>query len=533
MSLMVLIPSSSFFLPTYLTQLIKNEKHNSEQLGYAVKQGNIAALHFSAALKDVGSKSWLTLKAELAKTQGQAAYDLANWFVKKSEAPNTTEELLLWRNKAIMWFEQAIRLGSKSVKVKAKLALSQLYFNQNELLTAQLLLHDLTLAQTEQVKSDELAALSVRALILQINIAIALGQTKIVNKKLLDNQFLLSQSVDGRKLIEEIEQFRILNTPRTTSVITSNKETRFKLKKNQNLACPSSLQLFATNLKHLRHLEQLQLNFIRKPIADYICLAKPRYISKTMIACYDGDDTAIQCEESDWQEVAGSVDSRHIGLMVEKGGANVHLGMMYFDSQDTLDVFTHEISHLLGFVDEYPIVKTHGSCQQVQSQPFSHNIAVLKKRYYGEQDQIRKELLISIPWANLIRKTTSVLQQVEGQQKVWQLGTPESQKEQVGIFPAESCDNSIIAKRNNFSAFKPVTKRTQLRYYSSEFPKEYLTMLNEQFQRFIMPSFHYNIALALYQQGAISEAKHWLEQAALWEKNAQRKKVILQGAYSY
>jgi len=56
-----------------------------------------------------------------------------------------------------------------------------------------------------------------------------------------------------------------------------------------------------------------------------------------------------------------------------------------------------------------------------------------------------------------------------------------------------------------------------------------------------MPSFHYNIALAYFQQssfqqsnsqqGNIEQANYWLEQAAKWEQDDNRRKKVRQGKF--
>ncbi len=519
MSLMVLLPSSSFFLSSYLTQLITTKEHNQYQLYYAVKKNNVAALNFSVEHEPIGSKRWLELITQLAKTQGEAAYYLGDWYVKKAEDISPIEKADAARNKAKMWFEQAIRLNSFTAKRKAQLALAALHFKQNNFLSAQTLLN-----ATENLTGESLNNESIDAFILQINIAIALGHTEVVAHKVIEGQNILLQTAAGRLLLNDIKRFRVFSLAfEKNHAIISN------IDKHNKTTCASSLQLFATRLKHLKQLEKLQLKFADKPLARFICLARPRYLPKIAVKCNDVSENAIQCNESDWQAVAGSVESRHIGLMVEKGGANVHLGIMYLDSQDSVDVFSHEISHLLGFVDEYPLTKLHKKCQQPQLQPFSHNIVVLNKTYYGEQKKVRQQILKTIPWARHISEHTPILQKEIGKKQTWRLGTPKSNKDRVGIFIAESCDNADMENRRDFIAYKPVDKRTQLRYFTSDFPKEYLTLLNEQPSHFLMPSYHYNMALALFQQGTTSEAKYWLEQAALWEDEPKRRAIIRQG----
>jgi len=266
-------------------------------------------------------------------------------------------------------------------------------------------------------------------------------------------------------------------------------------------------------------------------LSRFICLANPRYLPVSTLKCNNDGEKATQCNESNWQYVAGSVESRHIGLMTEKGGANVHLGIMYFDSQDTVDVFSHEVSHLLGFVDEYPLVKSHEKCQQSQSQQFSHNIVVLNTFYHGDRNKLRQKILEEIPWGEYISKETPILQKILGKKKSWRLGTPDNGEERFGVFIAESCDNSIADNNPYFNAYKPVSKRTHLRYFASDFPAEYSFLLSDHSKRFLMPSFHYNLALAAYQRGFIAEAKKWLKQAALWEEDLKRRERVLQGAF--
>ncbi len=87
--------------------------------------------------------------------------------------------------------------------------------------------------------------------------------------------------------------------------------------------------------------------------------------------------------------------------------------------------------------------------------------------------------------------------------------------------------------KHSFSAFKPVSRRTQLRYFASDFPKEYLTLLETKPKAYLMPSFHYNIALSLFQQGLTIEAKYWLKQAAKWEEAPLKKLTILKGQFNY
>jgi len=518
MSFLASLSSSSFFLSGYLTQIINDNTYSHRQFSYALRKNHIAALILQEGKALLGSDEWLSLNRELARTQSSSANKLASWYQNQAKG----EGELKHNRTAIMWFEQAIRLHSQ----EAIVSLAQLYFNQGKQINAK---ETLSLF----LKKPGNISLNDDSLILRIEIAMHFGNVALVEQLVNSNLLKLNTSVKGNKLLVNLARY---------SVITKRKESQ----SNQPLElwpdCISSLQLFATNLTHLKHLEKLINQFrTQQALAQFICLPIPKYISVKLLDCMAEPQQAISCEESLWQKVVDKTNSRHIGLMFDKGGANVHLGMMYFDSEDDVNVFSHEVSHLLGFVDEYPLVKTHYKCQGPQQSVFAHNIVVLAEFYQGEQQILRNRILKNVPWAKQIKVSTPILQRVDiksnkllsTKQGKWRLGTPISHLNDVGLHISESCNNTRSFNETplSYSAYKPVTRHTQLRYYSNDFPKEYLLMLSEKPFSFLMPSFHYNIALALLQQGKVEEARSMFTQATLWEETPIRKLLISNGNF--
>ena len=102
------ISTSSFFLNKYLTQVIVKNEHSANQLSFAIKQKNLAALSFVWKESTLYSQQWLTLGKELAKTQGDAAYQLAQYYQNRKEPQH-----------AIFWYKNAIRLPIKLVPIIA------------------------------------------------------------------------------------------------------------------------------------------------------------------------------------------------------------------------------------------------------------------------------------------------------------------------------------------------------------------------------------------------------------------------------
>ena len=519
---MTSLSSSSFFLSAYLTKQLSHDNYRVGQLTFALKQNHITALTIKEHKTNLGSTQWLTLNRELAKTQTIAALKLGNWYQQAAEHESNSISI----NKAIMWFEQAIRLGSK----KAVYMLAQLYYQQDQIAKAQITLEGLS----DEIVDNDLAEAS---LLLRINMVIELGNVELLKLLLKSDELTLSDNIQTHRLLADIDKYSVIGDRKILASKTNNKtDVNFK----NSSDCLTSLQLFATNLSHLKHIEKLIKRFTeQQALAKYICLPTPQYISIKALDCIAQADQAISCDEIRWQSVTKDVNTRHIGLMLKEGGANVHLGILYFDTKDNSDVFSHEVSHLLGFVDEYPLTKGHDKCQGVQQETFAHNIAVLNRYYQGEHKEVRASVLDNIPWAQSINASTPILQEIHsrtGDKKHWRLGTPNEYQNEIGVYLSESCQKSNAINNFTFtnvesaySSFKPLNRRTQLRYFENDFPEEYLTMLERRPSDFLMPSFHYNIALSLYQQGQISKVKYWIDNAAKWEGNAVRKLKVLKG----
>lgn len=534
MSLMIVLSSSSFFLPHYLTKQIKDNNYNQAQFSFALKKGYIAALTIQEASVKFGSSDWLSLNQTIAKSQGLSALKLGYWYQKLADKKNNDA----LNNTAILWFQQAIRLHSE----KAIVALAQLYFEQGKLAKSKA---TLSLLPNKGIEGN----FNEAALILRIKIAVFLGDVALVEQLLATHTSKFYGKDKANQLLADIVKYGVIKD-RQPEASSPYKQSSYSLEKSSS--CITSLQLFATNLAHLKYLEQLMQTFKeQQPLAQFVCLPPPKYIGMQLLDCLADPKQAITCDESRWQAVAQKVNTRHIGLMLDKGGANVHLGILYFDIEDDVNVFSHEISHLLGFVDEYPLIQNHNACNAPQQQAFSHNTVVLNNLYQGEQQKLREEILASVPWANKIKADTPILQSIvessnkqklkenkQDKQGKWRLGTPIKYKDQVGLHISESCHNTIAPRDSSsivsvpaYSAYKPVSRRTQLRYFSDEFPIEYIALLTDKPKMFLMPSFHYNIALALFQQGKIEESKLWLIQAASWESEPLKKALILKGGF--
>jgi hypothetical protein len=490
-----LLSSSSFFLFDYLEYKFASESLRERTLLFALKINHPSALNFEQAQNKVGSDTWLLLNKILAKNNSQAALRLASWYYQKFTDLGTDHT----KTQIIMWLKQAIRLGS----IKASFLLGKFHYEQGNYQQANQILSQVP----DRVESQYLRS---KLLQLTIKVVVALGdidRVKYLLSKVADNYL---NNKPFNKLLEDIKNYQVINTAPLEKVISSSDDNFIRGDTN---TCLISIQLFATTFVHLSHIDKLLDNFFReKTLSYYTCFPKPRYINVNILNCQTKIEQAIICDEAIFKNIVDSTTTQYIGLMAEEGGANVHFGILYFDKNDHINVLSHEISHLLGFVDEYPLSPQHQTCQGIQRKTFAHNIAVIPSTYTGDRQVIRNKVLSSIAWGSLIADTTPVLQRVTNNfdtlfdknimSITWKVGTPDMYKHVLGIFPAETCNNALIVEtlpfKNavDFNAYKPLKEYTHLQYSSYDFPKHYENILALAPKAYIMPSFHYNIALA-------------------------------------
>ncbi len=164
MSLLVFLltglSTSSFFLNEYLAKKITKNEHSATQLNFALEQENLTALSFAWKKTSIHSEQWLKLAKTLAKTQGEAAYQLALYY------QNNYQDR---QEKATFWFKAAIRLNFH----KASIALAQFYFQQENFAKASQVLAALPV--------DIVEGLNIKSQALKAEISINQGQIEQVS----------------------------------------------------------------------------------------------------------------------------------------------------------------------------------------------------------------------------------------------------------------------------------------------------------------------------------------------------------------
>ncbi|MDG1751482.1 MAG: hypothetical protein P8I03_07465 [Thalassotalea sp.] len=468
MSLLLVLTASSFFLPQFLSFFLDRDTKSSSVLSYGKAFKLESYFHHQRRNNPIGSSIWLKSTTALIDKKPQYTLELADYYLNNN-----------LQTKAIFWYEQAIKSGFDD----ARLSLSQLFFDQKNYQQTKTLLSPLVDYSHEDDAEKSLALL--------IKVALIEGDLAQVSTLVRALESINFQHA----LLAELEKFQVVQ-PVLTNSNTSNVFAIEGIDNVRSLdkGCVASIQFFATNFADLRYTQGLIEQISSGPLSKYSCFESVRYIPLNKLACFHEKDEAITCDEAIWQAYKKEIDTRFIGVMVPKGGAKVHNGIMYLDNDDTVDVFAHELAHLLGFIDEYSLPVNHSRCSQVQENAFAYNVAVLAKAYSGSQSAIREKVLGHLPWRSFIKDDTPIMTK-EGNK--WLIGTPDSYKAEVGLFASDTCQKISSAESVNLQAYKPLSKRTSLNYFELEFPLLYQRLLEKDSELFLMPSFHHNIDKAL------------------------------------
>jgi len=464
-SLVILTLLSLFFFISDYRAKIANATITRQQLSLLetldIFTDTNSRLAYLVSLRD--KRAWLHLAKISADTNANVAYQLGEYFQK-------LEQLEL----AKLWYRVAIR----QQHITARIALAEILFKQHAYQNIKPLLLPI-------VDQNEALALLYK---------LALQQGDIAFIQSYKSKLAKSKNI---ALYRELQNHGVFSPELTRK----HREARTTINVQPNLSCAIDIQLFATSLSGLRHSQQLMSAFENHDFSAFVCLKTAKYIPAQAINCRHLLSDKISCSAQYWDNRA-DITTRFLGVIVEQGGANVDNGIMYLDEDDDLDVLVHELSHLLGFVDEYPLPSEHQKCQENQSEPFSHNVVVLPKHYQGERVALRESILRQVPWASLIKSSVPILTQ---HKQGWTLLTPQAYDSEIGIFKSASCNNQAKTQ-----AYKPLAQRTKLQYFELKFPQHYIAIMNLAAKLYLMPSYHFNISRDLVEQGDYERAREVL-----------------------
>ncbi|WP_371189326.1 hypothetical protein [Thalassotalea maritima] len=433
--LSLLLSASSFSLYDLLSKKIAAKGYSSAQLELAIKHDVTEALRVDIENHKTGSRTWLALAKKLARTDADFAWQLHHYY----QAHNV-------RNSAY-FKNRALAMGFKPAVIDQ----AQQLATRGSYVAALKLLQPLD----DETKFE-----------LALDYVIASGSTERITKLLSESSKYLN-----KQRLTELQRYHIIKTANT---------------REEKVYCPYPVQFFATTLGHLQKIDEHIKQLEKQPaLSQYFCFLTPKYIAKQNLQCTNDASTRLTCSFNQIAIAKIANNVRYVGVLATQGIANVNNGMIFIDQHDTLDVFEHELWHLLGFIDEYPLPELHGACDRAGSP--SHNIVVTTKRYFTNEQEARQWLKEHVQWSSLILPTTPIgMNTAQG----FRLGTPLDYRVHVGLYPARTCDHS----NNALQAYKPVYSYSKMEYYETLFPADYLALFKLAPTRYLMPSYQHFLA---------------------------------------
>ncbi|MEW6996198.1 hypothetical protein AADZ86_00630 [Colwelliaceae bacterium BS250] len=499
----LLVTTSSFSLVQYLTAQLQQTLepqniHNHTnidhvKLNYGLYLGLPIAQVISLQFSEYGSNNWLKLAQIVARDNAAIAWQLVTYYRNKNLSRDSQ-----------YWFSQATKLGSSDALIEQALQLASV----DEYRKAQHLLAPL-------INKNQQALLLSSKLAVEFN-----------DMALLSVQLPLLTTPQGKNLSRQIARYRVFanSAPDTNTMI------------EQIQSCQYPIQFFASSIAQLTAIEDKLQRIADKPFFnEQFCLLTPRFIAKQQLQCSHAETDRINCDDSFWADVEIEKQVKYIGVVGQAGGANVNHGIVYIDPFDTQQVLEHELLHLIGFIDEYPLHRSNSACLHTDTQAIGKNVLLAKQTIFPSEQAARQQLLEQLPWARQIKATTPLTHSSANNKHVI-LGTPKEYSDEVGLFAAETCN------KQQQSTFKPVSQSTQLQYFEEPLPEQYkydqyipltasVPKQSIVLTAFNMPSYHYNLGLYYQNKQQQTIADEWFARAALQETSEQRKAIISKGEF--
>lgn len=494
----LLVTTSSFSLTQYLTAQLQQTvtdqaRHNGTyiddvKLSYGLNLGLPIAQAMSLQLSEYGSTHWLHLAQIVARHNAGTAWQLVRYYRNKNQPRD-----------AHYWFSQAKKLGSSDALIEQAINLASV----NEYSKAQHLL-------TQLVPKNE------QALIISSKLAVEFNDLA-----LLSAQLPLLTTPQGKQLSQQIERYRVF-----TNLVPDANTTMEQIQD-----CQYPIQFFATSIAQLSAIEHKLKRIADDPFfSEQFCLLTPRFIAQQKLLCNHAKTDRISCDDKLWADVDIDKQVKYIGIVSAAGGANVNHGIVYVDQFDTQQVLEHELLHLIGFIDEYPLHRLNSVCTHTDTRAIGKNILLTKQTQFSSEQAARAQLLGLVPWAGQIKATTPLTHSSANSKHVI-LGTPKEFSDEVGLFIADTCN------KQQQVTFKPVAPATQLQYFEEPLPVQYrynqlmsATAL-KSLTAFNMPSYHYNVGLYYQDKQQQTIADEWFARAASHETSTIRKAIISKGDF--
>lgn len=88
-----------------------------------------------------------------------------------------------------------------------------------------------------------------------------------------------------------------------------------------------------------------------------LCFKAPVFIDSQQLACSEQRAERIQCDAASLKQLVLQSGATQLLVLAGQGGASYNNGWLQLPETATLPLLRHELSHLFGFIDEYPLAE--------------------------------------------------------------------------------------------------------------------------------------------------------------------------------
>lgn len=190
-----------------------------------------------------------------------------------------------------------------------------------------------------------------------------------------------------------------------------------------------------------------------------LCFNMPVFLDSQQLGCSEKSLERIQCDPKPLADVVLQSDATQLLVLAGRGGASYNNGWIQLPETATLPLLRHEMSHLFGFMDEYPLSPAIADSECIPGR-------ITPNLLFSKDD---------LP-AYLAR---------------WQLKATEVQ-----LTAVDSC------KHTDAQAYRVVAADSHLQHYELAMPDLYVRLIRQQLKQpaQLMPVAYYFAYLARQQQ---------------------------------
>lgn len=250
---------------------------------------------------------------------------------------------------------------------------------------------------------------------------------------------------------------------------------------NTETECTVRIQPIATSLLSMKKIQQHVTDYNNDSRLSELpmCFNRPIWVDDQLLACSGNwrGQQRLGCNLTSLDEKLNPSKFTHLLVVADRGKANVNQGVIYLDLADNYDVLVHELAHLVGFVDEYPL--SDAVAEQVCYQGVDAPNLIIKDVGGQQNDYTDVESMDLSYWQ--------------------QFDLP------IRLSAARTCNNHLL------QAYKPASKLTFMEYYDTAYiPPIYLVMWQSRLvnKEGVVPAYQY-LARQLEDANLDNKAQRW------------------------